>query len=96
MRVLAGIMRLVAEAEASVPETEVFYTFTWGRNARPQRQGGKPRGSGKPKGKGQPRAKGKPQGKGGQNFSARPPRKEKAIDPDNPFAAALSGLKSGD
>ena len=45
-----------------------------------------------------PRGKGKPQGKGGQkpqNFSARPPKKEKAIDPDNPFAAALMGLKDG-
>ncbi|MEL6566521.1 MAG: helicase-related protein [Pseudomonadota bacterium] len=83
-----------AEAEA---EIEVFYTFTWGRNAggnrRPQ---SKPRGKGAPQGD-KPRGKGKPKGKGGgakpQNFSSRPPKKEKQIDPDNPFAAALMGLK---
>ncbi|MEL7133835.1 MAG: hypothetical protein AAGK77_15655, partial [Pseudomonadota bacterium] len=73
----------------------VFYTFTWGRaaggNRRPQ---GKPRSKGAPQG-GKPRGKGKPPAKGGkaQNFSSRPPKKEKAIDPDNPFAAALMGLK---
>ena len=59
-----------------------------------QTQGGKPRGksAGGPKGKGKPRGKdgGKP---GPKNFEARPPRKEKPIDPDNPFAAALMGLK---
>ncbi|MEQ9040114.1 MAG: helicase-related protein [Silicimonas sp.] len=75
-------------------EMEVFYTFTWGGNrgaqrqnrARPQGQKGKPRGKGKPrpKGEGGPKAR---------NFEARPPRKEKAIDPDNPFAQALMGLK---
>ncbi len=48
------------------------------------KQGGKPRGG--PKGKGQ--GNDKP-----RNFSSRPPKKEKAIDPDNPFAAALMGLK---
>ncbi|NHF71696.1 helicase-related protein [Paracoccus xiamenensis] len=56
------------------------------------RQGKKPRGDfkGKPKG-------GKPRGKDDRNdrpknFSSRPPRAEKPIDPDNPFAAALAGL----
>jgi ATP-dependent RNA helicase SUPV3L1/SUV3 len=67
---------------------------------RPQgkKSGGKPHG--KPEGKG-----GKPRRDGGrdggkgkdgnkpQSFSARPPRKEKPIDMDNPFAAALMGLK---
>ena len=64
--------------------------------------GGKPRRDGKPSG-------GKPRGKGGPNrgrdgdrqndrnkpktYSARPPKSEKKIDPDNPFAAALMGLK---
>ncbi|MGR3272196.1 disulfide oxidoreductase [Thalassococcus profundi] len=61
---------------------------------RGQTQDGKPRGksAGGPKGKGKPRGKdgGKP---GPKNFEARPPRKEKPIDPDNPFAAALMGLK---
>jgi len=54
---------------------------------------GRSEGRGKPRGKqgGGPRKGGKPQG--GQNFSARPPKQEKPIDPDNPFAAALMGLK---
>ncbi|WP_282168523.1 helicase-related protein [Ruegeria atlantica] len=101
----------VAEAPATEPasdetEVEVFYTFTWGRQRpanraprREQRQGQGP-GKGKPRGKPQD-GRGKPQGKkggkpqGGKTFSSRPPRKEKAIDPDNPFAAALMGLKDG-
>ncbi len=71
-----------AEAE---PEVEVFYTFTWAPRKRPSNQGqGKPRG--KPKGK--PRGKGKPDNK--QNFSARAPKKDKPIDPDNPFAALMA------
>ncbi|MEP3946505.1 helicase-related protein [Ascidiaceihabitans sp.] len=90
-----------ADAGAA-PEMEVFYTFTWGRqparggNRPQQRQGDKPQGKGrgKPQGKGGPRGKGKPGGKAQQSFSARPPKKEKAIDPDNPFAAALMGLKN--
>lgn len=85
----------------TAPETEVFYTFTW---ARP-RHAARPQGarSGKPQGKGQARPRGKPQQakkggndnspQGGKSFSARPPRPEKKIDPDNPFAAALMGLK---
>lgn len=115
---------VTAEAESEAgqdaePETEVFYTFTWGRNRQgsgqrtprrdagrsggPQRAGeregssrgkrGKP--SGKPGGKkGGPRQDRKDQG--GKSYSARPPKKEKQIDPDNPFAAALMGLKQGD
>ncbi|MFK7754882.1 MAG: disulfide oxidoreductase, partial [Sedimentitalea sp.] len=92
-----------AKAETA-PETEVFYTFTWGRarpstprakqgersgGARPQ--GGNTKGKGrKPKGK---RDEGPKGGQGGKTFSARPPKSEKPIDPDNPFAAALMGLK---
>ncbi|WP_109312057.1 helicase-related protein [Ruegeria sp. AU67] len=101
----------VAEAPATEPasdetEVELFYTFTWGRQRpanraprREQRQGQGP-GKGKPRGKPQD-GRGKPQGKkggkpqGGKTFSSRPPQKEKAIDPDNPFAAALMGLKDG-
>ena len=91
-------------AEAEAPEVEVFYTFTWAGNrgnrsprreqggqqagGRREPQGDKPRGKGKPKGKGGPR-----RDQGAKQFQARPPRKEKAIDPDNPFAAALMGLK---
>lgn len=76
-------------------ETEIFYTFTWGGFARNRAT---PRGKGRPQGKadGKPRTQGKrpPKGAPGQTgFKARPPRKEKAIDPDNPFAAALMGLR---
>ncbi len=73
-------------------EVEVFYTFTWGgRGARPAR----PQGDARPRGKGKPKGKGKPQGGGNnkpQTFQAKPKR-EKQIDPDNPFAAALAGFK---
>jgi len=93
-----------AAAEEAAPEMEVFYTFTW---APKRRQGGGDRGrrseGGKPEG-GRPRGKkgqgGKPRGKGGKpprdekpkTYSARPEKKDK-IDPDNPFAQALAGLK---
>ena len=94
-----------AEAPAdAIPETEVFYTFTWDNAARVGTQRNRPRRtdtSDKPQSKGRPQGKGRkgpPKGdKGGKakNFSARPPKKEKPIDPDNPFAAALMGLKDG-
>jgi ATP-dependent RNA helicase SUPV3L1/SUV3 len=73
-----------------------------------ERRGGKPRGQGrsgersggKPGGRpaGKPGGKkgGRPQQQGSKTYSARPPKKEKQIDPDNPFAAALMGLKQGD
>ncbi|MEL7300219.1 MAG: helicase-related protein [Pseudomonadota bacterium] len=86
-----------AEADAA-PEMEVFFTFTWGggrpRGARPD--GAKPRGKGgKPQGRGKGPAKGKggkPQARGPKTYEAKPQKKDK-IDPDNPFAAALMGLK---
>ncbi|WP_298257241.1 helicase-related protein [uncultured Litoreibacter sp.] len=86
-----------AGADAPAPEKEVFYTFTWGGfGTRKPREAGRPQGDNRGKGK----QGGKPKGKGGprrdnkaQNYQARPPKKEKAIDPDNPFAAALMGLK---
>lgn len=86
-----------AAVAAAEPETEVFYTFTWSRapRARPgaRRQGGeqakgKPRQGGKPKRGAQSERQG-----GAQKFSARPEKPEKKIDPDNPFAAALMGLR---
>ena len=97
------------DAAGGEAETETFYTFTWGGNrARREGQGRGPRrdakGQGAPKGKGGER-KGKRPPKGGKDdrgdrgdrgpreYTARPPRKEKPIDPDNPFAAALMGLK---
>ncbi len=73
------------------PEMEVFYTFTWG--GRAQRQGGRPQGQQKPRGKGKPKGKGGPRGDKPQKFSSKP-KAEKKIDPDNPFAAALSGFKT--
>ncbi|MBM2577272.1 hypothetical protein JQC91_13265 [Jannaschia sp. Os4] len=94
--------------EGATPEaeTEVFYTFTWspprrqGRGPRREGQGqgqgqgrGQPRGD-RPKGKGKPkgpRAGGKDGGGKAQRYESRPKR-EKAIDPDNPFAA-LAALK---
>ncbi len=88
-----------AESKLDEPEIEVFYTFTWGRqrqqNRGPRREQGQ--GKGKPRGKPQGKPHGKKGGKpqGAKTFSSRPPKKEKAIDPDNPFAAALMGLKDG-
>jgi len=55
------------------------------RGKKPQRDGGREGG----------REGGKSRQDKAQNFSARPPKPEKQIDPDNPFAAALMGLKSG-
>ena len=78
---------------------EVFYTFTWAGNrpARADNNTQRRNNNDKPRGKGKHRGKGGQRGdKGGnkaQNYSAKPPRKEKQIDPDNPFAAALMGLK---
>ncbi|WP_425092094.1 helicase-related protein [Tropicimonas sp. S265A] len=83
-------------------EVEVFYTFRWA--PKPRREGGAQRGK-RPQGKAQGKPGGKPQGKGrkGGNrdardkgpktYQARPDRKKDRIDPDNPFAAALMGLK---
>ncbi|MEM6942053.1 MAG: disulfide oxidoreductase, partial [Pseudomonadota bacterium] len=70
------------------PEIEVFYTFTWGGrkpNARPQEKRQPRRKPGKKPG-------GKPHAKGPKTYSAKPGKSDK-IDPDNPFAAALMGLK---
>ncbi|MEQ9259218.1 MAG: helicase-related protein [Roseovarius sp.] len=88
-------------AETAQPEIEVFYTFTWAGRARQGTQGqgrarqGKP-GGGKPQGRkgGKPQGRkgGKPEEKGARSYSAKPEKKDK-IDPDNPFAAALMGLK---
>ena len=68
---------------------EAVYSFTWAPKRKPAHDANRsPRNKGPKKGK-----KGnKPTGQK-RDFSARPPKKEKAIDPDNPFAAALMGLK---
>ncbi|WP_146587965.1 helicase-related protein [Puniceibacterium confluentis] len=69
------------------------------RGRRPEGQAAdRPRGKGKGKPGGKPGGK-RPEredrggSKGGKTFEARPPRREKPIDPDNPFAAALMGFK---
>lgn len=59
---------------------------------RGERKFGGEGGKGGPKG-GKPWGKGKPQDDRGRGFEAHPPKKDKPIDPDNPFAAALMGLK---
>ena len=59
---------------------------------RGERKFGGDGGKGGPKG-GKPWGKGKPQDDRGRGFEAHPPKKDKPIDPDNPFAAALMGLK---
>ena len=88
---------MAPDASPEPPEMEVYYTFTWaGRAARARPEGGKSRNSRPKKGGGggaKPGAKGKPRRDDGpKTHSAKPPRKDK-IDPDNPFAAALMGLK---
>ncbi|WP_113911205.1 helicase-related protein [Roseovarius dicentrarchi] len=100
-----------ADPIAPEAEAEVFYVFTWAgrprRNAAPEGRDDKPRARGKPQGgkdrSGKPKG-GKPQGgkprSGGKpdtakSHSAGPAPKKDRIDPDNPFAAALMGLKSG-
>ncbi len=78
--------------DAAPVEMEVFYTFTWGGFARKPEN---PRANQKPKPRGKPKPKRGPKpAPESKKFEARPPRKEKAIDPDNPFAAALMGLKT--
>ena len=79
------------------PEKEVFYTFKWGR--RPPRRGAnhgaensKSSGNKKPS-KRKPKPKKRPESTGAKKFQARPEKKQ-TIDPDNPFAAALMGLKT--
>ena len=80
------------DAPAEEPEVETFFTFTWagkkpeGRRPRPDaaRQNRRPQ-----KAKGGER-RGKPDKP--KNFKSAPPKKDKPIDPDNPFAA-LAALK---
>ncbi|GAB4384980.1 helicase-related protein [Albidovulum sp.] len=89
----------------TVTETETFYTFTWAPRPRGERR--RPAGAAKAEGKtrdGAPRRdkvrrdkpagrKGGARDKTGGQFEARPARAKDRIDPDNPFAAALMGLR---
>ncbi|NNU81398.1 hypothetical protein HMH01_13225 [Halovulum dunhuangense] len=87
------------------PEIEVFYTFTWAPRQRARRQQGAGGEGGKPEGRqgnrpprgerqGKPKGKGKgpkpPRDAAPKTAQARPPRAEKPVDPDNPFAALLA------
>jgi ATP-dependent RNA helicase SUPV3L1/SUV3 len=88
-------------AVEAVAETETYFVFT--RPAR-RRGGREPLADTKPEGGGRARAKppreGRAKGKAKPSrsedrperaeFKARPPRPEKPIDPDNPFAALLA------
>ncbi len=69
-----------------------------GRTAKPEAgSGAAPKGKGRPRGKprGGAEARDGDKTRAAKSFSARPPKPEKKIDPDNPFAAALMGLKDG-
>ncbi|AHD01462.1 helicase-related protein [Leisingera methylohalidivorans] len=105
----AAAAEAAAEPEMEVFFTFTWGGNRGGRQGGGQRQQNRrPQGDGKPAGKGKPRGakggdRGKPGRKGGprqdqgaKTYSARPAKKEKQIDPDNPFAAALMGLKQGD
>ncbi|MBZ0129490.1 MAG: disulfide oxidoreductase [Rhodobacteraceae bacterium] len=93
----APVAEPAADATPALPETEIFYIFTWApkRSAQPPRRDraeGKPkpgreRGPKKP-GRA-PRGK-KPEADAARVHTARPPKQEKPIDPDNPFAALLA------
>jgi ATP-dependent RNA helicase SUPV3L1/SUV3 len=87
-----------ASKDAAPVEMEVYYTFAWGAK-RVDRLAGGPRKGHKPRGK--PKQDRGAKGKGGKSggnsgkaerFEARPPKRDKPIDPDNPFAAALMGF----
>ena len=84
----------------AVVETETYYTFTWAprrpRRGQGESQAGKPAGAkgaraGKPGGKGGTRGKQK-SGEPGKAPAPKPER-ERPVDPTNPFAEALAGLK---
>lgn len=105
---VAGAPEAEAKPEAEAePELEVFYSFTWApraRGGRPQGQGraqqarshgegGKAGKSRKPKPGAKGQGKGKPRREDGPKTYSAKPRPADKIDPDNPFAAALMGLK---
>jgi ATP-dependent RNA helicase SUPV3L1/SUV3 len=82
-----------ATTETRAPEVEVFFTFTWAPKRRrvEQPRSDKPRDAGRSKPRDKQR-QGKPRDKdtAPKTHSARPPKQEKAIDPDNPFAALMA------
>ncbi|MBC6437752.1 MAG: hypothetical protein GDA52_06370 [Rhodobacteraceae bacterium] len=85
-------------APVEAPETEVFYTFAWVPRRRSPTRAGQHRGAG---GKSRDKKRKTPQGKDGktphsaraQGTPPRPEHKTDRVDPDNPFAQALAGLR---
>ena len=91
-----------AAPDRAAPEREVYYTFTWANRARGPRSGARAKERGaaqsKPapnqrKAKQGPKGKGKPRREENPKTDSAKPNKQDRIDPDNPFAAALMGLK---
>jgi ATP-dependent RNA helicase SUPV3L1/SUV3 len=78
-------------ANPAEPDIEVFYTFAWAGRGATAKTGDK-RGKPQRKKPGKPRGKpgDRPRDKGTKTYTAKPDK----IDPDNPFAAALMGLKN--
>ena len=73
-----------APAEPEAPELETFYVFRWQSKPRQAKQADRPQRGKKPKRDGI-------KGKAPQKPASKPaPRKEKPIDPDNPFAALMA------
>ncbi|MDE0694458.1 MAG: disulfide oxidoreductase, partial [Boseongicola sp.] len=73
------------------PEIEEFYTFVWSGRRSSQRKGARPQRKVK-KAPRKETSKDGPSVRTGR-FEARPPKRDR-IDPDNPFAQALQGLKN--
>jgi ATP-dependent RNA helicase SUPV3L1/SUV3 len=81
-------------AEVAEPEVEVYYTFKWApvkkrpdhtRSEKPKaKTGGKPA-----------RSKGRNKENEPKKMSARPPKADKPLDPDNPFAALMALKEKG-
>ena len=91
---------VASDAAIDAETREVFYTFTWAGNRGGQKraagQGGRPEhrktGGGRPRGKGKRPPQSTQTESAPRKFEARPARKDR-IDPDNPFAKALMGLR---
>ncbi len=89
----AAVEDTAESVEAAEPEIEVYYTFTWAPrrrpNTRPEGRGDSRKDGRKGKPKGKPRGKAPREDKA-KKYSARPPKADKPVDPDNPFAALLA------
>ena len=84
----------VEPAPEEEPEIEVFYTFTWAPVKKRPEHTRREKPKGKPGGKPN-RGKDRNKPREAKKMSARPPKADKPLDPDNPFAA-LMALKEKD